>query len=330
MKTALDSLPWFARDESGRLMVKNGAVGPVVDLHTHLAMGAVLPFQAELLRESAYVEHYLPGAEPADLDCYANSNFSADGLRRMKRDLLLANLGAGHLRRTHTVPNLLAEMRGLGVVRAVSLPIDFPFLSRNTEATLTAVAGREELIPFASVHPLELRPEERLDAHLHRGARGLKVHPAVQLVRPDAPSAMRLYRACGDRGVPVLWHCGPVGIEPRLSRWLSQVRFYERPIAACPRTTFVLGHAGARQAEEALRLHRSYPNVFLELSSQGLPWVRRILDEGDPLRIVFGSDWPFYAQGLSLAKVLLATEGRPALRHQVLYGNAARLLGLRD
>jgi predicted TIM-barrel fold metal-dependent hydrolase len=43
---------------------------------------------------------------------------------------------------------------------------------------------------------------------------------------------------------------------------------------------------------------------------------------------MMGSDWPFYHLALPLAKVLLATEGAPEVRRQVLHDNAARLFGL--
>jgi predicted TIM-barrel fold metal-dependent hydrolase len=105
---------------------------------------------------------------------------------------------------------------------------------------------------------------------------------------------------------------------------------YERAIVENPRTTFVLGHAGALQMEEALALAKRYTNVYLETSCQSLGNVKRILDEGPGDRILFGSDWPFYHQAIPLAKVLLASEGRPALRRQVLWENAARLFGISE
>jgi predicted TIM-barrel fold metal-dependent hydrolase len=106
------------------------------------------------------------------------------------------------------------------------------------------------------------------------------------------------------------------------------VALYEQAIAEQPRTRFVLGHAGALQMEAALDLACRYPNVWLELSGQSLANVRTILDRADPARVVYGSDWPFYHQALGIAKVLMATVGREALRAPVLYGNAAALLGL--
>jgi predicted TIM-barrel fold metal-dependent hydrolase len=123
----------------------------------------------------------------------------------------------------------------------------------------------------------------------------------------------------------VLFHCGPVDIEPPLGRYLSQLKHYWRAVADNPDTTFVLGHSGALQMEAALDLCKHYPNVYLETSSQGLPNVRRIVAEAPPERVMFGSDWPFYHQATPLAKVFIATEGQPETRARVLWQNAARL-----
>jgi predicted TIM-barrel fold metal-dependent hydrolase len=211
---------------------------------------------------------------------------------------------------------------------SVLLAIDFPALSDNAGTWLHAIEGAEDLLCFGSVHPLKRNMEAELDRQVALGARGIKLHPAAQSVRPDMASAKRMYRAAGARRLPILFHCGPVDIEPLLGRYFSQVRFYEEPIAECPETTFVLGHSGALQLAEGLALALKYPNVWLETSSQSLHGVRRILGEGPPERVVFGTDWPFYPVAVPLAKVLMATEGNDGQRRAVLHENAARLLRL--
>lgn len=325
----LASLPWFGINEEGRLVVKDKSIGPIADLHTHLALAFIRPMQLDLQSAPAPTEHYLPTCCSLHLDVYVNENFTKEDLERTKRDLTLGSLTASGMRRTHTVPNLLKEMRELGITHSVILPIDFPVpLSQNSENALQAVKGHEGLIGFCSVHPYTVNAERKLDELVALGAKGIKLHPNVQCFRPDARRAMRLYRACGERNLPVLWHCGPVGIEPALGRYLTQVRFYEKPIRDNPRTQFILGHAGARQFEEAIELQRRYPNVWLELSSQAVGAIKRIFQRADPDRIVYGTDWPWYHQAIGLAKVLMATDGEPELRHKVLFGNAARLLKL--
>ena len=323
------ALPWFARSDENRLVLRDRSVGPILDLHTHLALSYVRPPSVDLGKLHPETRHYLPSCCALDLDVYANRNMTPAHVRALRRDLTLRSLGPRGMRATHTVPNLLREMDEIGIRAALLLPIDYPVLSRNAEVALgEARKHSDRLLSFGSVHPFAPDAERRLDGQLAAGARGVKVHPAVQLVRPDARRARRLYRLCGEREMVVFWHCGPAGIEPRLGRYLNQVRWYEAPIRENPRTIFVLGHAGARQFDEALALQRRHPNVWLETSSQSLRNVRRMVAEGDTTRIVHGSDWPFYHPAISVAKVLIATEGRPDVRHRILWANGARLLGI--
>ena len=321
----LARLPYFEL-RGGRLVLADQALAGAIDLHSHLALSYGLPARVDLRKAHAETLHYLPKDRAFDLELYINKNFVTDDLKRLERDLSLKSLTASGMRKTHTVPNLAREMDELGITSSVLLPIDMPVLSKNAVTWLRAIDGRPEMIGFGSVHPFARNPEAKLDEQIRLGARGLKVHPAVQLVGPDHPRAMKLYKLCGARGLPVLFHCGPVGIELAIGRRLSQVRRYEKPIAETPETTFVLGHSGALQMEEAVLLAKKYPNVWLELSSQSLGNVRRIVHGTDPDRIVYGSDWPFYHQAIGLAKVFLATEGHDALRKKVMFENAQRLL----
>ncbi|MBL8601625.1 MAG: amidohydrolase family protein [Myxococcales bacterium] len=324
----LARLPWFSLKD-GELVVDDPSVPTAIDMHTHLALTYVRSNRVDLHRRTARTERYLPDQRPIDFDVYINRNFSPEDLAALERDLGLGSLVDGGMRSTHTVANLARDMGALKISNSVLLAIDWPFgLSRNADTWLAATEGRSDMIVFGSVHPYDTQVEARLDAQKARGAKGIKVHPAVQMVKPDAARCMRFYKACGDRDLPILFHCGPVDIETRLGRYLSQVKHYERAIAENPRTRFVLGHSGALQMPEALEFAKKYPNCYLELSSQSLSGVKKILAEAPPDRPVFGTDWPFYSQAIGLAKVFIATDGDDALRHAALYGNAARILGL--
>jgi predicted TIM-barrel fold metal-dependent hydrolase len=322
----LARLPYFeVRD--GLLTLADPSLGPTIDLHTHLALTFGVRKNVDLLREWPETEHYLPAERALDLDVYLNRCFSETDMARLTHDLSLGALRPGGMRRTHTIPNLAREMRALGVRHSVLLPIEWPVLSRNAEDWMEAARGREDFVSFGSVHPFDPRLERRLDAQKAAGARGVKVHPAVQLVPPDHDRCMHLYRLCGARNLAVFWHCGPVDIETGLGRRYSQVYRYERALAEVPETTFVLGHSGALQPSQALDFAQRYPNAWMELASQSMSGIRRLLEHAPTDRIVFGSDWPFYSQAIGLAKVYLLTESAPALRRALLYDNAARLLG---
>ncbi|MSP92963.1 MAG: hypothetical protein EXR79_14365 [Myxococcales bacterium] len=327
----LAKLPWFDITD-GRLTVADPIARGAIDLHTHLALSFVRGNQIDLVSPTDRVELYLAADQPLDFDIYVNRNFTPAALQALEHDLSLMSVTAGGMRRTHTIGNLARDMVDLGMRASVLLPIDFPALSDNAGTWLDATRGRGDIVCFGSVHPYKPGMERELDRQVALGARGIKVHPAVQLVRPDNDRAMRLYRACGQRNLPVLFHCGPVDIEPLLGRYMSQVRWYARALAECPETTFVLGHTGAMQFEEALRLASQHANTYVELSSQSLPNVRRAIDVLGPDKCMLGSDWPFYHQAIVLAKVLIATDGpsqaQQRVRRKVLSGTAERLFGL--
>lgn len=324
----LSRLPYFDLSDDGELVLSDPGFGPSVDVHTHLALAYGPPMRVDLRREHPRTEHYLSVDRPLDLEVYANRNFTQRDLKRMTRDLTLLSVTGGGMRRTHTIPNLLREMKQLGVAYSTLLPIELPVLSHNAETYLRLTAAVPELICFGSVHPVNRNNARRLDHQMDMGARGIKIHPAVQLIRPDHPRAMAVYPLCAARKLPVLFHCGPVGIELESGRRRTQVRLYEQPAAENPDCIFVLGHTGALQMEQALDLARRYDNVWLETASQSLTNVRRIVEEGPPGRIMMGSDWPFYHQVTAVSKALLATEGDEQARRRLLYDNAARLLGL--
>jgi len=324
----LARLPWFSPLED-RVVLNDKSLGPILDVHTHVALAYVRPIQVDLDRHWDRTEHYLPSCCPVDLVPYSNRNFTKKHLSDLTTDLAVRSLGPTGMRRTHTIPNLVREMEELGISHSVLLPIDFPILSQNATYALDAQdKTKGTLLSFGSVHPYATDLEGKLAAQVKRGARGLKVHPAVQMVRPDDPRAMHLYRLAADAKIPILWHCGPVGIEPALGRYLTQVRHYEKPIRENPHTTFILGHAGALQLEAAMELCRKYPNVYMEISSQGLAGVRTLVDHGDTDRILLGSDFPFYSAALPIARVLIATEQKRELRRKIFWENAVRLLRL--
>ena len=321
----LGRLPWFEA-HGERVAVTDKGIGPIIDMHTHVALSYLLPPTVDLFATVPEAEIYLPACCSLDLDVYANRNFTAERWTTMSKDMALNALGNKGIRATHTVPNMLREMDELGIEQSVVLPIDFPMFSQNAKNATEAQKREPRIVAFGSVHPYAPGAKVRLEEQLHDGIRGVKVHPNIQCVRPDAARAIDLYRMCGARRVPILWHCGPVGKEPVLGRYLTQVKWYEKPISLCPETQFILGHAGALQCDEAIRLHCKYPNTYLEMSCISLSQMRDVLSKCDPSRLVFGSDWPFYSAAMPLAKVLMATEGKNELRRAVLYDNAARLL----
>lgn len=323
----LARLPWFDVEGGSRLVV-DPSVGPIIDMHTHLAMSHLRKLKIDLHAETPATAYYLPLTLPVDLDIYSNQNLDDAALFALKLDLAVLGLTRQGLRTTHTAPNLLRDMRDLGIAHSVVLPFDLPIGHQNADTIIEATQRYPELLPFGSVHPIAKDIDPKLASQKQRGAHGIKLHPNGQFIAPDHPKTVHLCGRCGAHGLPVLFHCGPVGIEPESARKRSLVVRYEQVIRENPDTTFVLGHSGALEADQAVQYADRYPNTYFELSCLGLSALRHVLDVVPPDRIVYGTDWPFYHQSLTLARVLIATDGDDALRRSILHDNAARLLAL--
>ncbi len=325
----LARLPWFeVRD--GATLAALPEVGPVIDMHTHLAMGFVTRHRVDVFTETPHTSHYLPLTAPVDLEPYSNTNLDAESMWSMKMDMSVLSLTPWGKRMSHTAPNLLRDMDALGITNSVLLPFDLPFGTKNTEVFIDAAKRFPRLLPFTGVHPKSRTLDEQLQRHLAAGVRGAKFHPNGQFIATDSPAVVSFCARCGQADLPLLMHCGPVGIEPKAGAKRSQVYRYERAIAENPDTTFVLGHCGALQHTVALGFADKYPNVLYELSSLGLTAMRDVFAEVAPERLLYGTDWPFYHQSITMARVLILTDGDEAARRAILHDNAARLLRLNN
>jgi predicted TIM-barrel fold metal-dependent hydrolase len=137
---------------------------------------------------------------------------------------------------------------------------------------------------------------------------------------------MEIFAECERLSLPVVFHAGRAGIEPEAGMNYNLMRHYAEPLTSFPRLPFVLGHAGARDVAEAAPLAIQHENVWLGTHGQSVTSIHELLDSVGPDKLLFGSDWPWYHLGASLAKLLIVTEGKPEARRLILEENAARVL----
>ncbi len=332
----LAELPWFDLDPAGRLVMVDESVPAAIDFHAHFGINLLFAPDIDLQARPERVRHLLDcdGEEPGcllDLDVYINANFREEDLSKLRRGAIAQITVGSAAAKTHTMPALLREMDDVNVAQAVILPIAFglPFGDDLAERWLDAIETSqtpERFVPGASVYPGDPDAIAKLRVYAARGARVVKLHPTMQRFAPDAPEAMEIYAECERLGLPILFHAGRAGIEPESSHGYAVARHYEPMLSEFPEANFVLGHAGARDVERMAPIAKRHPNAWLEIHGQGLTSLGRLLDELGPERLLFGTDWPFYHLGATLAKVLLVTQARPDAREAILRGNALRLL----
>jgi len=190
-----------------------------------------------------------------------------------------------------TPDDLLAFMDRAGIARAALLPIESPEEAHfyvTTEYVLEVCrTNPERFIPFCNIDPRIAGRDNsreitrRLEEHARSGCKGLG--EAMSGLYIDDVRMQRIYAACGDLGLPIIYHIdGERNIDeqgfPRFARMLEQY----------PQTTFV-GHAQHFWAEISgnvtpadfstypkgpitpggaiQRLFDNYPNLYADLSA---------------------------------------------------------------
>lgn len=320
-------LPWFERRERGEIWLREDAgIVPVVDVHAHVGWAQGLGRDINMTRRSS-VQYFYDYEQEQDFLFEQEHPTPAEGAS-ITREILWTPLSTPRRNRSQTAANLCAEMERMGYENIVLLPIEIPVFSRHARDTLEACKSDARFIPFGAIHPFPWgrKKEKALERQVAEyGIRGIKFHPEFQFIAPDDRHAMYLFEWCEAHNLPVLVHVGYTGTELKFMRDMAEPARYEKMLAAFPRLRVILAHTGVRLIDETLALARRYENqCWLDFSGQPAPSIAYILERYDTQKVMYASDWPFMPLPVMLARTLVATEGCPTLREDVLHHNAVR------
>jgi predicted TIM-barrel fold metal-dependent hydrolase len=197
----------------------------------------------------------------------------------------------------------------------------------------------DAFVGFASVDPLkgEAATRELERAVRDLGLRGLKLHPTAQGFRPDDRAVYPIFETAAALGIPVTVHTGTTGLGAgmpgggRMKLALSRPMYLDAVAADFPNLQIVMAHPAWPWQDEQLAVAQHKPNTWIDLSG----WSPRrfapdlIRNIKGPLqdRVLFGTDYPFltHEQWLRAWETLDIPDD---VSEQVLYTNAARLLGI--
>lgn len=180
------------------------------------------------------------------------------------------------------------------------------------------------LIGFGTLHPDYGDIEGEFDRIIRMGLKGIKLHPEFQGFYADEPKMDRIYRTIGSR-LPILIHTGDLHYDNSSPRRIANV------LERFPEIRLISAHLGGHRQWEASQKHLVGKNLYMDTSSalwfmepeKAVEIIRRHGTD----RIVFGTDYPIVRHGTELDlfnRLPLSSQEKEA----ILYGNAARLLGL--
>jgi predicted TIM-barrel fold metal-dependent hydrolase len=255
---------------------------------------------------------------------------------------------------------LLRALEESGIDKAVIFPSsDYDLLQeaglagvsieeRNSRCYALAAQHPDRFIPFFSVDPRRRNASELLLEGLDRhGVKGLKLLPGSGFF-PQDRVVYPLYEIASERGVPVLFHSGPL-VSPMKSKFAAPLN-YDEVAADFPDLPIVMAHSGFGYWPISVSIAQNKANIYLELSG----WqsfctrdphyfyrsVRSIVSLITSRRVLFGTDSPFLTRVLTHKEYIDALTNPPedivkaglelkeAELDDILGGNALRLLSL--
>jgi len=228
----------------------------------------------------------------------------------------------------------LAYLDEQGVDRAVLLAEYAPLTTGCVPNEFVAELCRrtDRLVPFLALD-MDLEEDLLVQARYaldDLGACGFKMLPSYVRYWPADEKLFPFYALAQQRGVPLLFHTGS-SVFPGSRIKYADPLLLDDVADAFPDLTLLLAHGGRPfWYDHARWMVSRHPNVHIDIT--GMP-TRRLVEifpslENRADRFFFGSDWPGTGDIRPHVEDVLALPLSDGAKEKILYGNAARLLGL--
>ncbi len=237
-----------------------------------------------------------------------------------------------------TVAATGALMAEGGVSRYVALNIAVsPRSERHVNDFALSLLGREDIVPFGSVHPASENALAEIGRLADAGVKGVKFHNEYQNFFVDDEAAMPLYEACAARGLIMLFHGGadrgfapPADLAGKRREVKTAPARMRRVAGRFPGAKIVVAHLGGQDMLEDAVTFLADTGVYIDTS-----FASRTVSPADGAavvrafgagRVLFGTDCPWDTPQNTVAWV--ESLGLSSQEKELVYfRNALRLLG---
>ncbi|MBN2442909.1 MAG: amidohydrolase family protein [Spirochaetales bacterium] len=228
-----------------------------------------------------------------------------------------------------TVSSLLGSMDDAGIDISVicsiaTKPSQFePILSWSKQI------DSQRIIPFPSLHPDDPDPYEKIKIIHNEGFKGIKLHPYYQKFAIDEERLFPIYEACSHYRLLLVCHTGFDIAFPRDR--IADPEKIEFITSRFPNLMFIATHLGGwydwDEVDRYLIGNPRYMEISFSLEELPAETARRMIVAHQRGYLLFGTDSPWTDQKKAL-ELLKSLNLHPNLEKEILYLNAARLLGL--
>lgn len=186
------------------------------------------------------------------------------------------------------------------------------------------------LISMAGIHPECEDYKEKLQLIHKEGFKGIKIHPNYQGLYFDDIRYMRLIYTASELGLSVLTHTGEDPFTPDEVFCSPDMILHVLDEVAPPK--LILAHMGSnenyQEAEEKLCGRNVYLDTAYSLMHMPEEQIVRMIHLHGADKVLFGTDSPWTSQKECVEKLNSLTGLSQKEKQQILYENAAFLLGI--
>ncbi len=225
--------------------------------------------------------------------------------------------------------DLTEEMQRSGLKHAVVIASP-PFAPNDWILQISQRDPRFIPCIYAPETPKHLRD------YVARGARLLKLHPAMDGKSANDPSYLALLETAEELSLPVILHTGCIHLNGFYKRpELGSVHHFQPWFKRFKKTPFVLAHMNFHEPRVAIDFCAEFPNLWVDTSWQPAEAIAEAVRLIGSERILLGSDWPLLGGNIptAIARVKEITKfgtfGGSDVAN-ILGRNASRLLKLQQ
>lgn len=158
---------------------------------------------------------------------------------------------------------------------------------------LHACNGKKYLTPVVNLDADSLGSfEQRFDAAVAYGARGIAIHPIIEKKQAWDPHYFKCASLARSYDVPMVCRTGITSYFGDYDANAAEISNYENLVAANPKTTFIMSHSNLAGYLKAIEFAQNHENVFLDSAWQTRVSVQKIINSIGADRLLLASDWP--------------------------------------
>lgn len=215
---------------------------------------------------------------------------------------------------------------------SIDVSVILPIATNERQSTsinrfAAEINGKDGIISFGSLHPMQEDWEDVLYGIKEKGLLGIKLHPEYQQFYIDSKESIRILKKCDELGLLTVLHTGQdIGIDPPVHCMPEKLAHVLEYVSG---DKIIAGHLGGWREWDDVEKYLVGSSIYLDTAYtvdfiDKEQFVRIIKNHGSD-KILHATDSPWEKQGHAV-EVINALPLTEQEKENIFYKNAKKLL----